>query len=148
MESISADLIESEWTCNGQFIDGMALSIFITHDVIIHCYSSRSVDYVNTRVSFSLLHPGYKDRHCRWYHLLYTYRMACMCRRQEKHCTKNGGKIVFYEFPNQYQACLDLFKCITTMYSSEIQQFREEKNENFCKIQNLSFANACITENG
>ena len=45
----------------------LALSIFITRDVITHCYSSRnkSVTYVNTWGSLSLLHTGYKNRHCR-----------------------------------------------------------------------------------
>ena len=41
-----------------------ALSIFITHDIIIHCYSAQNkiVHYMfNAWVSLSLLHTGYKD---------------------------------------------------------------------------------------
>ena len=45
----------------------LAVSIFITHDVIFHCYSSRNKSVYtifNTWVSLSLLHTGYKDGHC------------------------------------------------------------------------------------
>ena len=50
-----------------KYIGLSALSIFITRDITNDCTHHRIRVYpmFNTWVSLSLLHTGYKDRHCR-----------------------------------------------------------------------------------